>query len=137
MNQVGSYLRCPNCGATSRSEDAPTSDARDRRGATTRCPVCEFEFASQVKDRLISVDDFGSNVNALIERARSSGVPADDIVRVLRDELAFSAEMANRGRRLCVEIIDLGPQNDDVLHPAENDGREALASRGRSHVALQ
>lgn len=136
MDRTGSYLRCPNCGTTFQPDDSLPSESRSRRAMAYRCPVCQYEVAA-TRERLVSVEALGADVSSLVERARVSGVAPDEIVRILRDELAFMAEMANQGRRLHVEIIDLGPHDNEVPALLNEDGRELLTHRGRSAAAMQ
>lgn len=136
MDRSGSYLRCPNCGTTFQPEDSLPSDPRSPRAMAYRCPICQYEIVA-MRERTISVEALGADVSSLVERARVSGISADEIVRILRDELAFMAEMANQGRRLCVEIIDLGPHDNEVPAPRNDNGRELLTHRGRSVAAIQ
>jgi hypothetical protein len=45
------------------------------------------------------VREFAEQISALINRARTEGLSNDVITKVLRDELAYNAELANYVRR--------------------------------------
>lgn len=99
-----------------------------------RCPVCQLQFTPAGPEpigQLASAEDLESRLSSLVSLARASGLSADEIVQALRDELAFTAEMANRGRQVFVQIIDLGPQGGMAADPAAPEGRELLLSRGQ------
>ena len=79
--------------------------------------------------RSMSVDELSTQLGALIASARASGLDADIIVQALRDELEFAAEMAHAGRHFCVQLIDLGPQENNILQRPVHDRREILQTR--------
>lgn len=79
--------------------------------------------------RAMSADDLSSQLGALITSARASGLSAATIVQALRDELEFAAEMAQAGRHFCVQLIDLGPQESNILQRPLRDRREILQTR--------
>jgi hypothetical protein len=61
--------------------------------------------------------------------ARASGLDTEAIVHALRDELEFAAEMGHAGRRFSVQLIDLGPQEGEILNRPVRDRREILQNR--------
>jgi LSD1 subclass zinc finger protein len=96
-------LHCSNCGTPLDPPAAGTS--------AVVCPICQFinEASSAPAMRMLTPDTLELELEALIDQARTSGIELDEIVRVLRDELEFTAELASSGRNLSVQIIDLGP----------------------------
>jgi hypothetical protein len=60
----------------------------------------------------------------LIRNAWASGLDAEAIVQVLREELVFAAERGHVGRQFAVQLIDLGPQENAVLQRPLRDRRE-------------
>ena len=130
-------MRCPNCGEPWRADDEIPPDADVDRAASHRCSVCEFVFIPGSTGRPSSVEDLEGSISVLINKARQGGVPADEIVQILREELAFMAEYARQGRRLSVQIIDLGPQDGSASVGSNRmDGREALLDRGHAPITV-
>jgi hypothetical protein len=80
----------------------------------------------------MSTDDLETQLRALVMSARAGGLDAEAIVRVLRDELEFAAEMGHAGRRFSVQLIDLGPQEGEILNRPVRDRREILQNRSVS-----
>jgi hypothetical protein len=76
-----------------------------------------------------------TELDALISCARASGLAVETIVRALRDELGFAAEMGRLGHRFCVQLIDLGPPEGLILHRPVRDRREILQSRSVNESA--
>jgi hypothetical protein len=115
-------LSCTNCG----HEWSP-------QGASLECPVCGFPAVADMamdSAAIRSIADLEAQLSALLISARASGLDADEIVRVLRDELEFAAELAHAGRRLYVQLLDLGPQEGDMrTQPSRNRGA-TLRGRG-------
>ncbi len=123
-------LHCPNCGA----DFAPPSPHDSQSEPTGyACPVCQFQVSATdaPTEASVSLDDLQAELETLLSHARSSGVPVDDITRMLRDELEFHAELGHGGRRFAVQIIDLGPQSSVAGNAPHIDGRELLHSRGQ------
>ena len=123
-------VQCSNCG----TEWNPAPRSLDQGGAPAGadvCPVCQLPVSTSetAPQRLISVNDLSVQLGALIAGARASGLAPDSIVQVLRDELEFAAEMAHVGRNFCVQLIDLGPQESNILQRPARDRREILQSR--------
>ena len=128
MKQHELSLRCVNCGTPLAIDDFP--EFYDESGPARFCPVCRFRLTPTEARPSLSLADLESQISATVGDARSSGLPLDEIVQVLRDELAFAAEMANAGRHVRVQIIDLGPQDIGSIMASEPDRRESLLSRG-------
>lgn len=127
MTQIGEVVTCPNCGTPFQA----TSATRTGRDEAYRCPVCQMRFTPSTagrRHRMASTEDFEASLSSLVELARASGLDTDQILKVLRGELAFAAELAHRGRHLCVQIIDLGPLGEPDSDPFPHDGREVLLS---------
>lgn len=117
-------LRCVNCGSSLGMPPA---------GATVvRCPVCQLDnplFVAPPSSPL-TAELLARGLEALVTRARASGVSGETIVSVLRDELEFAAELANGGRQLHIQILDLGPAEGRPAGPPIRDRTTVL--RGRS-----
>lgn len=116
-------LHCLNCGHVWRPDESPA-------GTTATCPVCQFRVADPVADiPPVSADELETRLSTLVEAAFAGGVAPDAIVQVLQDELEFAAELAHSGRRMYVQIIDLGPQERaEITRPAP-DRSTVLRSR--------
>jgi rubredoxin len=128
VESVKILRRCPNCGTFFPGDDRAASSQES--SLAYRCPVCEFVFSEDGPAPSTSASELEAEINQLVASARQNGVQPDDIVQVLRDELAFMCELAQPGRRVSVEVIDLGPQDDAWLRPREVVGRDALLGRG-------
>ncbi len=118
-------LRCPNCGAEWRPTALATS-------GEISCPVCLHRFAtSDVLEtrRSFSVRDFAEQISALINRARTEGLSSDVITDVLRDELAYNAELDNPSHTFHVQIVDLGPAEGAIRTLPPNEARMILQRR--------
>lgn len=116
-------LRCINCGSLLGT--AP------EHATAVRCPVCQLEnpiFAA-AGDSAITLELLARGVEALVAQARASGVNAESIVGVLRDELQFAAELAHTGRQLHVQILDLGPAEGQFAAPPIRDRTAVLRGR--------
>lgn len=118
-------MRCVNCGTM--LEPPALSGAAD-----VICPVCNYHMASDAQSaaaHALTAAELETQLGALVVEARESGVPSEEIVRVLRDELEFAAELAHAGRRLTVQIIDLGPQEGQGLARPVRDRSSVLRGR--------
>ncbi len=96
------------------------------------CPVCDFHVTTNAvvpADVELTVDELQARLVSLLTSARTSGVSPQEIVGILRDELAFEAELDAPGRRMLVQIIDLG-QFEPALQPRQSSqAPEMLHSR--------
>ncbi len=121
-----SASRCTNCGTVWTPAELQAEQALARS-----CPVCGMSEAGGETNSLgvSSAGELADQLGALINSARQGGLPADVIVQALRDELEFAAEMAHAGRHFCVQLIDLGPQESDILQRPVRDRREVLQTR--------
>lgn len=119
-------VRCPNCG-TNWLPPARTFDSR----SVAECPVCQLPVAATdaTPQRAMSANELTVQLGALISSARAGGLDDAVIVQKLRDELEFAAEMAHVGRRFCVQLIDLGPQESSILQRPIRDRRESMQQR--------
>jgi hypothetical protein len=93
-----------------------------------RCGLVELAGGAAAPG-VSSADELAELLSALITGARQGGLDADVIVQTLRDELEFAAEMAHTGRHFCVQLIDLGPQESNILQRPVRDRREVLQTR--------
>jgi len=118
-------MRCVNCGMTLEM----VSDAGQ---GTMRCSVCEFPFDVETMDTqplIVSVNDLEAQLDTLLAAARAGDISAEDILRTLRDELEFAAELAQPGRHLSVQILDLGPREGVPMSRQAPQQRAPLNSR--------
>ena len=123
-------VRCTNCG----TEWTPADRSLDQGGTsagTAACPVCQLPMPTSetAPKRYMSVNELSAQLGALITSARASDLDEALIVQALRDELEFAAEMAHAGRHFCVQLIDLGPQESDILQRPVRDRRAILQTR--------
>jgi hypothetical protein len=95
------------------------------------CPVCRLPLSTSEMSAMspMSTNDLATQLGALVTSARASGLDAEVIVHVLRDELEFAAEMAHAGRHFYVQLIDLGPRESDILQRPVRDRRAILQTR--------
>ncbi len=116
-------LRCTNCGT-------PLEPPANGTFGVI-CPVCHLfnTFGAPLSDPELTAEVFETRLGDLVAQARASGIPSDVIVHVLRDELEFSAEIANHGRDLYVQIIDLGPSTSQPLRRSQRDENTRLRGR--------
>lgn len=117
-------IPCVNCG---------TALEPLARGATSvRCPVCGFlnDLSAPAQALAFTRDSLESSLGDLISRARAGGLTSDEILAALRDELEFAAELASGGRRIFVQIVDLGPHEGPAAPQPTRD--RAVALRGRA-----
>jgi len=119
-----SSLRCANCGTP--------LEPPDTGGPGVTCPVCQLfnSLSMPLSEAEITIETLEAQLGDLVAHARASDLPLDAIVHVLRDELEFAAELANGGRDLCVQIIDLRPRVGQPLRRLSRD--DSLLLRGRS-----
>jgi hypothetical protein len=79
--------------------------------------------------RALSVSDLEAQLGELITNARAGGLDSEAIVHALRGELQFAAEMGHTGHHFNVQLIDLGPDENEIHHRPVRDRRESLLSR--------
>jgi hypothetical protein len=122
-----SIVRCTNCG-TEWALEARSIHLGGASVSEPTCPVCHLPLSTGETSplRLVSADDLETQLRALMSSARASGLDTEVIVQVLRDELEFAAEMGHAGRRFSVQLIDLGPQEGEILNRPVRDRREIL-----------
>lgn len=123
-------VRCTNCG----TKWTPAERALGAAGsspAAAVCPVCRMAMpAGDVTlKRPMTAGDLAAQIGALITSARASNLDSAVIVQILRDELEFAAEMGQAGRHFCVQLIDLGPKEGDILQRPVRDRRALLQTR--------
>ncbi|NTW00963.1 MAG: hypothetical protein HGA19_06575 [Oscillochloris sp.] len=117
------FLHCANCGTIL---EMPHEDTL---GIT--CPVCQFFNPLTVSsmEPSLTLETFETMLGDLVTQARASEISLSDIVNVLRDELEFAAELANDGRDLYVQIMDLGPRVGQPMRRSSKN--ESVLLRGR------
>lgn len=121
---------CAHCGSTWKVEEKEESNAD--AGAGDVCPVCGYRLNPACPDaeeqHALSIGELEQQLNALVRDAYAAGIYPATIVCVLRSELEYAAELATRGRRFIVQVIDLGPQDPGAAHEQPNP-RTALPRR--------
>ncbi len=123
-------IQCPNCG----TEFAPAPFGNGSNGPSTmyECPVCHFHVSAAPqaeKPARLSLDEWETRLSTLAAEALNNGLRLEDLVDVLRSELAFAAEMAHPGRRLSIQIIDLGPEETEIVQRPVHDPKATQQSR--------
>jgi len=132
-------LRCNNCGYEFIPTDALNSQF-ENSAAAYNCPVCHFgpvvisteplqQAARQAVQKPMSATDLENQLKTLINKARTSGLASEAIVDVLRSELEFEAELG-QGRRLLVQIIDLGFQDIAISQTPFRNNRQTPQNHG-------
>jgi hypothetical protein len=113
---------CTNCGTEWNDEIGGLQRAREF------CPVCHLRLTGS-SDTTPSNDDFTSQLRRLIEDARADGIGVERLEAILRDELAFVAELAHPDRRYYVQVIDIGPSEGLSMHIPPHEARQVLQRR--------
>jgi hypothetical protein len=123
-------VRCANCGTEWSPERATPASGRAALDNPV-CPICHLSVAESASSVLTieSVAALESQLDALVRGAWASGLDSEAIVHVLREELAFAAEMGHAGRRFAVQLIDLGPQECELMRRPLRDRRDLLPNR--------
>lgn len=131
MTEQLKLIRCANCGTEWSPTVAPSGYGHSA-SADAVCPVCHLAVAESAASLVAidSVTDLEARLAALMRGAWASGLDSEAIVHVLRDELVFAAEMRHNGRRFTVQLIDLGPQENELQQRPLRDRRELLNHRG-------
>lgn len=123
-------VQCQNCGAE--FTPLPTQEFHPEKVAYS-CPICHYcnTTTELPSDRLTihSQDELESHLNTFMHKVRMGGLSADTIVLVLCRELEFAAELAHPGRRIHVQLIDLGSQDFEIYDHSLPDQREILQQR--------
>jgi len=121
-------MRCATCGTEWMLEPALPGTAE---GEVVECPVCHFRVLNDAMAlaAIDSASDLEASLSALIAAAREGGLPSEAILQALREELEFAAELAHVGRNFSVQIIDLGPQDAELVQRPHRDRREILQTR--------
>lgn len=122
MSEQGS-LWCANCGSALPSPVTGES--------AIVCPVCQLvnPVGAAPMAVLLTTDSLETQLSALLDQARRDGLAFDEIVRVLQDELAFTAELANTGHHYLVQLVDLGPLEVQGSPRIMRERRLPLATR--------
>ena len=125
MDRASIRIHCLSCGIEFRSlEQTQVRNEPSRYD----CPTCHYQTVapSNLSNPALSPSDFQRRLSALVQAAWGSVLPTE-IVSIVRDELEFVAELAHTGRRVYVQIIDLGPHEQAAL--PTRDRKEVLQSR--------
>ena len=123
-------LRCVNCGTEWDPHVEQSSGGAITDSGAILCPVCEFPVAAaeSIREQL-SIGAVTTQLSTLMSHALEDGVAPEEIVRVLREELEFAAELAHTGRRVFIQIVDLGQKEGETLAPPLYDRSTVLRSR--------
>lgn len=113
-------LFCTNCGSQFQASDSPRVTT-GKLGNEYVCPVCEF-FPVWAKEIQVSsptaMADFEHSIRQTLIEAKAGGLPANDIIAVLKNELLYAAESGGTGHAFLVQVIDLGsPTNSNTAFP--------------------
>lgn len=131
MNEDGLFLRCLNCG----TEFKPVQLLELGGSSTTwgsPCPVCQFQVTPSRRTETrfsLPAGDFESQLSKFLVDAQARGVAPQELMRALRDELEFTMELAHPGRRMMLNIVDLGEQEGNAGTLPMRDIRELRHGR--------
>ncbi len=103
-------IKCDDCGYEF-SESSSSILEFANSAASYCCPKCNFSGAATAvatPQEAFSAANLGELLKTLLDKARVNGLSSTAIVAVLRAELEFAAELEQAGRRMLVQIIDLG-----------------------------
>jgi len=124
-------LRCSNCGY----EFVPNTELNSPNEnliSDYNCPVCQFgpvAISAASPQKTMSATDLENQLKTLLSKARTGGLTSDVIVDVLRSELEFEAELG-QGRRLLVQLIDLGFHDVDTAPSPIRNSRQTPQNHG-------
>lgn len=127
MDQHMRRARCPNCG-TEWVPEGTLVTGGDQGSWGYPCPVCRFHvtFPSVAREHVpLTAGEVQSRLTTLLTEARQDSVTSQELVALLRDELEFEAELGAPGRRMLVQIIDLG-QLEPEMQPMRPSGSPKL-----------
>jgi hypothetical protein len=130
MNKLKSSVRCGNCG-TVWTPDEPLQFGSSQGEWGYTCPVCQYHVTAgdSAASIPLTAAEFQARLGALLAEARAGGLAPDELVPILRDELEFEAELAHHGRRILIQIIDLGSVEVEMVAMPEPDRREMIQNR--------
>lgn len=135
MDRQARMHRCPNCGTRFGREEFTRSGPGEDAGHYI-CPTCDFHVTDNApvpRDTALTGDELQARLASLLTSARIRGVSSQTIVCILRDELAFEAELNAPGHRILVQIFDLG-QFEPASQPWQSSQEpERLHSRNFGH----
>lgn len=123
--------RCSNCG----NELKLANESPSTLEPLYICPVCHFQEVTTGAARphkAITLAELATQLKNFLNRARADGVESEEIINILRAEIEFEAEMGHLGRRVMVQIIDLGFQESPSVSTAESNSRGTLHNHGNN-----
>ena len=108
-------IRCPNCGTEWAPQEPLTTSGSDSDWGYT-CPVCQYHVSAtpEAPQEALTGAELQARLAELLTLARTSGLSSEEIVNIMRDELEFEAELSTPGRRMLVQIIDLGTIEPEI-----------------------
>jgi hypothetical protein len=80
----------------------------------------------------LTIEQLEVRMIALVDEARASSIPLAEIIRVLRGELEFVAELGNCGHAFVVTVIDLGDYQHEPVSRPHPERLEVLSGHGAS-----
>lgn len=133
MTQQNYVLHCRNCGTDWTPLNWPLAAGQSEQIACPVCSFCETSEQHAKPDHMLTPVEVETEMAHLIEQARASGIPADEIIAILCREIEFNAETLHCGHRYLVTVIDLGefelelpeasrPARLEVLHGEGSHG---------------
>lgn len=132
MTQQNLMLHCRNCGTNWTSPDLPLAAGQSEAIACPVCSFCETSEQHATPDHSLTPEEVETEMAHLIEDARASGIPADEIIAILCREIEFNAERLHSGHRYLVTVIDLG-EFELELPGASRPARLEVLHGGGSH----
>lgn len=131
MNEHDVIVRCLNCG-TEFTPMQPLEVGGTGNLCGFPCPVCQFQGTPSKQEQAslsLPVGDFESQLSTFLTDARAHGIPPEEIMRVLHDELEFTMDLVHPARRMMLNIIDLGEQEGSADTLPMRDVRELQNGR--------
>ncbi|NWJ45718.1 MAG: hypothetical protein HXX08_07555 [Chloroflexi bacterium] len=120
---------CSNCGNELMWTESHTSKA-----FVYSCSVCHYEEVATVSptasQKSLTTAEMANQLKNLLKRAHADHIESEEIINILRAEIEFEAEMGHLGRRVLVQIIDLGFQETNTEITNDRNSRETLHNHG-------
>ncbi|MEI7554294.1 hypothetical protein [Candidatus Chlorohelix sp.] len=133
MQRPASKVRvCNNCG-----NELTGTESRTSSGLVYSCSVCHYEevttisvVSSAASQKTISPTEVANQLKTLLKRAHTAHIESEELINILRAEIEFEAEISHLGRRVIVQIIDLGVQETNTVITTEQNSRETHQNHG-------
>lgn len=123
-------VRCPNCGTEWSPQEPLITGGTDANWGYT-CPVCQYHVEANptAPQETLTSAQLQTRLAELLTLARTSGLPSEEILGIMRDELEFEAELSTPGRRMLVQIIDLGALEPEMTIMTVSRNRDSVRGR--------